>query len=326
MVSTEASTYEPVLLKVVRSNDDVVAELLVSPLKPLRNLKTQIAGLEGTAIDNQALFFQGDTGVYRLIDDNTSLAGMGMTGGMATMVLVTLQPLLAGRLASTDLQRLLEDDAAMEQAIDGFKENPQYTPEEVIEILSALARTLLPTQLNAADELAAELLLDPELACNNPEFCPQRHHGDVRSKELARFVHAIRAAIVLIQKRLCDIDSLPLSSEEHRNESSSPSPITDTFDVCDRRGEIAEASSGEAHVRALTTKTAVVSRPPEVGVENCPEQLIGAGKELLEILHRQWNTTQCLAKTYQKQTGMLTSKTRVFSNLFRIAKSVKTRK
>ena len=69
---------EPVVVKVVRPNKEVLAELCLNPRKNLGSLKVQIEGLEGTPAGNQTLLLDG----WELTEgDDAVLQALGLCNG-----------------------------------------------------------------------------------------------------------------------------------------------------------------------------------------------------------------------------------------------------
>eukprot|EP00406_Dinophysis_acuminata_P079739 CAMPEP_0179262114 /NCGR_PEP_ID=MMETSP0797-20121207/27205_1 /TAXON_ID=47934 /ORGANISM="Dinophysis acuminata, Strain DAEP01" /LENGTH=170 /DNA_ID=CAMNT_0020970249 /DNA_START=45 /DNA_END=553 /DNA_ORIENTATION=- len=141
----------PTAVTVIKPSGDVVAELLVSNRMPIAKLKTQIEGLEGTAAGNQTLLLEG-----RPLDNDRTLADFGI-GERATLLLVCCAPLLSGQLTQSDLQSLVSDDAALEQAIDAYTDDPQYSSAEVQTILADVLRALCPEGAGRAGEILGQL-------------------------------------------------------------------------------------------------------------------------------------------------------------------------
>lgn len=203
---------EPAAISVVRPSGELVAELLVSPHKTIAHLKTQLAGLEGTAAGNQSLLLDGQP-----LDDYDCLASLGVYGS-ATMILMRCAPLLSGRLRSADLAKLISDASALEQAIEGYNDDPQYSVKEAESILMAVAEQLsLPPehrpQMNFKEAvpttLAEKLSLSPE---HRPEKWPEMKFEEASSEKHAvgrearrdHFMRMVLAALHAVQAALED--------------------------------------------------------------------------------------------------------------------------
>lgn len=147
---------EPISLDVQTPQGSTVARLLAGPRSTILGVKAQLAGVEGTAIDNQTLLLDG-----RVLDDGTTLLDSAVpAGGSATLTLVRCLPLLTGRLSKQDLLRLTTDGEALARSIDAFKVDPHYDAAEVVEIVTAAARAVRPAEHGLASEILESLPLE----------------------------------------------------------------------------------------------------------------------------------------------------------------------
>lgn len=145
---------EPIPLFVNTPRGSTIAQLLTGPGCSILGVKTQLAGIDSTPVDNQTLLLGG-----RVLSDTATVASSGIVGA-TSLTLVRCVPLLAGRLSKLDLQRLTSDDQALSRSIDAFKEDPCYDAAEVEEVLSAVIRAVLPSEQG----LVADILLSLPLA------------------------------------------------------------------------------------------------------------------------------------------------------------------
>lgn len=147
---------QPFPLEVRTPDGSIIARLLTGPRCTVLSMKRQLAGIEGTPIDNQTLLLGG-----RILNDTATLSSSGVSSEVS-LVLVRCVPLLAGNLSTADLRRLTTDDDALGRSIDGFKADPCYSAVEVEEIVSAVVRALLPSEpglvLEILDSLPLSLL------------------------------------------------------------------------------------------------------------------------------------------------------------------------
>jgi len=192
---------ETVAVTVRTPDDSIVAELIVSPAKPVRRLKTQIAGLEGIAVGNQALLLDG-----RTLEDNSTLADLGVFNS-ATLVLMRRTPLLMGRLTFADLQRILEDDTALAEAIDAYSEDPQYSHAEVRAIVNAVCETLLPGDDAAISEsVFLEAIRKAATANSDGIAAPLQAQREY-------FTRSVKAALEILNRRLNECSAVEAGRE-----------------------------------------------------------------------------------------------------------------
>lgn len=137
------------------STGQPVAELLLGPRSTVLSVKRQLAGIEGTPVDNQTLLLNGRA----LGDDSAKLPELGIHYE-AVFTLVVCAPLLSGRLSKGDLESLVSDDAALSRSIDAFSPDPCYDTKEVIEVVTSAAAALLPCEPGLAEEILQALPLD----------------------------------------------------------------------------------------------------------------------------------------------------------------------
>jgi len=149
-----ADESEPISLFVNTPRGSTVAQLLTGPGCRILGVKTQLAGIDGTPVDNQTLLLGG-----RVLSDTATVASSGIVGS-SSLTLVRCVPLLAGSLSKLDLQRLITDGQALSRSIDAFKEDPSYDAEEVEQVLSAVVRAVLPSE----EGLVADILQSLPLA------------------------------------------------------------------------------------------------------------------------------------------------------------------
>lgn len=180
-VSSTAPSDEPVKLTIQTPEGALVAELVVGPRIPVSRVKRQLAGIEGTAAGNQVLLLNGQ----QLEDGCQPLCNVGATAS-ATFVLTKRAPLLSGQLTVSDLERLLDDEAALQEAIDAYRDNLQYSVAEARTIADAVASALAPGTEALAAALAAEVVTAPD---------PGDDLLGVRRVLRQRFGRAIRAAL-----------------------------------------------------------------------------------------------------------------------------------
>mmetsp|Transcript_67197 Transcript_67197/g.170388 ORF Transcript_67197/g.170388 Transcript_67197/m.170388 type:complete len:361 (-) Transcript_67197:2-1084(-) len=203
---------EPVAAKVVSAAGEVVAELVVDPRKLVLSIKTQIEGIEGTAVSNQALTLNG----CPLADDTSLASCLAAFAPAATsaieLVLLRRPPLLSGRLSAADLERLLAPSgaellggggggsAALERAIDAYSEDLRYSASEAHAILAAVAAALLP---QGPEGFAATL---EGLLREAPFDQLSTSAGRGLTAQRAAFVRVVRQALTAVQKRLSGPD------------------------------------------------------------------------------------------------------------------------
>lgn len=144
---------DPISLLVQTPRGSTIAQLVTGPGCTGLGVKTQLAGMEGTPIDNQTLLLGG-----RVLHDHESLSASGVLGA-ASLTLVRCVPLLAGRLSKLDLQRLTSDDKALSRSIDAFKEDPRYDAAEIEEIMSAAVAAVLPSEPGLVEDILQSLPL-----------------------------------------------------------------------------------------------------------------------------------------------------------------------
>lgn len=171
---------EPIYLDVQTPQGSTVARLLAGPRSTILGVKAQLAGVEGTAIDNQTLLLDG-----RVLDDGaTLLASAVPPGGSATLTLVRCTPLLTGgRLSKLDLQRLTTDGEALARSIDAFNGDPRYDAAEIAEIVTAAARAMRPSEHGLASEILESLPL--ELLASNEVAEARALLGDASEERIA---------------------------------------------------------------------------------------------------------------------------------------------
>lgn len=145
---------EPISVTVKTPGGELVAELLTGPQRTFANIKVQIAGIEGTPVGNQTLLLGG-----RTIADALKLADVAIQGPL-TVTLVHCEPLLSCGLTPQDLWSLLEDEKALDQAVDAYKEDPQYDVLEMTEIVAKLVSAILPRETTLASEILDNLPLN----------------------------------------------------------------------------------------------------------------------------------------------------------------------
>lgn len=264
---------EPVTVFVVGEHGQVVAELLVNPLKKVANLKRQIAGLEGTPAGNQALLFENTE-----LDNKTPLHSLGVQSSL-TLQLRKQAPMLSGRLRLCDLKSLLDDAKALDEAIDAYSAQPAYSPDEVRGIIDAVSRTLVAKdgrhKLQEAAVKAAMASLETKT------------NSSARSQKVS-FTRALRSALLVIWEATLDTSAADISAAALQNQSgvdkaekaasasSSGPPVLDA-------PLAAPHSESTAHVRT-DIQTAAVTFPNQVNLT--PVHWRGAGSELLTHLSR----------------------------------------
>mmetsp|Transcript_144396 Transcript_144396/g.462652 ORF Transcript_144396/g.462652 Transcript_144396/m.462652 type:complete len:372 (-) Transcript_144396:10-1125(-) len=203
---------EPVAAKVVSAAGEVVAELVVDPRKLVLSIKTQIEGIEGTAVSNQALTLNG----CPLADDTSLASCLAALPPAATsaieLVLLRRPPLLSGHLSAADLEGLLAPlgaerpggggggSAALERAIDAYSEDLRYSASEAHAILAAVAAALLP---EGPEGFAATL---EGLLREAPFDQLSTSAGRGLTAQRATFVRVVRQALTAVQKRLSGPD------------------------------------------------------------------------------------------------------------------------
>mmetsp|Transcript_58188 Transcript_58188/g.104148 ORF Transcript_58188/g.104148 Transcript_58188/m.104148 type:complete len:335 (-) Transcript_58188:293-1297(-) len=181
---------EPVTVFVVGENGQVVAELLVNPLKKVANLKRQIAGLEGTPTGNQALLFENTE-----LDNKTPLHSLGVQGSV-TLQLRRQAPMLSGRLRLCDLKSLIDDSKALDEAIDAYSAKPAYSPSEVEGIVAAVSRTLVGDDRHHKVQEAAVQAGMPSLE--------SKGNSTARAQKV-NFTRALRSALLVLWEAASEI-------------------------------------------------------------------------------------------------------------------------
>ncbi|CAJ1410278.1 unnamed protein product [Effrenium voratum] len=127
---------EPVAVHVLLPSGETVAQLMVNPEKPMLQMKTQIAGMEGTPVANQVLLFDG-----KLVDDVDTLRSLNISK-VAEFLLLQRAPLLSGAINREELEHLLKDSLALEQAIVAYSDTLQYLPSEIAAICKQVVEGL----------------------------------------------------------------------------------------------------------------------------------------------------------------------------------------
>ena len=94
---------QPIAVNVVLPSGETVARLMVNPLKPMMQMKTQIAGLEGTPVANQVLLLDGQQ-----VEDAQTLKSLEVSEE-ASFLLLRRAPLLSGAINREELEHLLQD-------------------------------------------------------------------------------------------------------------------------------------------------------------------------------------------------------------------------
>lgn len=255
----------PTQVTVVRPTGEVVAELLASPTKPILRLKTQLAGLEGVAVSNQALLLDGQP-----IDDASTLASLGVEEA-CHLVLVRRAPLLGGRLTTADLCLLLRDQTALDEAIDAYSDNLQYSDAEVEEILAAVSAALLPSS-RCPSHPSAEAGVR-----GTPSGLDIEARG--LSSKRAAFRDALRLKLQMVQSELegpkfSSIDESPALAEDHEV-------------AC---GAVPRQSTETGDTEAF--RCALKAAPPLTGKAKEARPWGGAGAELESHLKLRWASVE----------------------------------
>jgi len=265
---------EPVAVKVVSPGGDLIAELVVNPRKLVLSLKTQIEGIEGTAVGNQSLLLDGN-----VLDDNVALAAS--LDGFATsaeVVLVRRLPLLSGRLTIDDLGDLLADGdggPALQRAIDAYAEDLQYSAVEAQNIVSNVASALLPPECSLQ-----------ELLSEAPSLIPlaggAAAHGVAARRSL--FARALCEALAAVQLRL----QRPADTDGNAPEAI-PAPDAGFVKF---QSEVEESGQRQAvgWRRPGIVGAELHIQPDHGGLQRSPWK--GAGLELQQKLHRRWAASE----------------------------------
>ncbi|CAE8627741.1 unnamed protein product [Polarella glacialis] len=286
---------EPTAVTIVRLSGEVVATLLVSPKKPISRLKTQIEGLEGTPAGNQSLMLE-----ERVLADHENLSDLGV-GESVTLVLLRRTPLLAGGLCRRDLEHLLRDQVALDQAIDAYSEILKYLPSEVLSIARAVSAALLP-----GDQVGERPRFQEEAGT----FLRELHELGVafpsgKARQVA-FSRALREELEKVWGALAVIDTSTASRDLETQTSHEQTPRTPTS--CEEEAEATGDATGVAGegdapnerpcplVEPRRTGTGLSSGHPESTSQAAPAAhdvpWVGAGKELQHHLHRRWTACE----------------------------------
>eukprot|EP00931_Biecheleriopsis_adriatica_P006669 TRINITY_DN108036_c0_g1_i1.p1 TRINITY_DN108036_c0_g1~~TRINITY_DN108036_c0_g1_i1.p1 ORF type:complete len:251 (+),score=52.45 TRINITY_DN108036_c0_g1_i1:55-807(+) len=242
---------EPAAVTIVRPSGEVIAQLVVNPSKPIARLKTQIAGLEGTPVSNQ-IWMLGD----RKVENDATLSSLGVES--ATFVLLQSAPLLSGALAREDLEHLLADGRALDEAIDAYSDNLEYLPSDLQAISAAVCGALLPS-VCLAPESTSEQLKDLATATTG------------RARQIA-FAAALRAELERVRALL------PQCSPPATAEAASCGPQEEQLD---QDAASPQASSPGADRLGVASKQHRSSTPWE-----------GAGHELRTRLEGRWSASE----------------------------------
>lgn len=127
----------PIAINVVLPSGEQVAQLMVNPEKSIMQMKTQIAGLEGTPVANQVLLLNDQQ-----VEDADTLRSLNVSCE-ATFLLLRRAPLLSGAINREELEHLLEDNLALEQAIVAYSDSLQYLPSDITTISEEVAEGLV---------------------------------------------------------------------------------------------------------------------------------------------------------------------------------------
>lgn len=190
---------EPLVVKVQRAGGGVVAELVVNPRRTVSHLKTQLEGIEGTPAGNQELRCDG-----RTLADDTPLSNLEVVADAVTVTLSSRPPLLSGKLTQNDLKNMLDSGSALNQAIDAYGNNPEYTPSEAQSIVEAVCRTLLSR--NDCDSEVAKRALQ-----RATEKCAELSQSTktTLAGRRASFTDTVRSALDSVQCALLGEDEPP---------------------------------------------------------------------------------------------------------------------
>ncbi|CAK9113711.1 unnamed protein product [Durusdinium trenchii] len=178
---------EPIAINVMLPSGEQVAQLMVSPEKPMMQMKTQIAGLEGTPVANQVLLFED-----RPVDDSETLRSLHVSKE-ATFLLLRRAPLLSGAINREELEHLLEDNLALEQAIVAYSDSLQYLPSDILTISDEVTEGLIAS--GSAHE-KAELISNRQ-----PEQWQDIAQQTGKARQMA-FSRALKAELERIQAAL----------------------------------------------------------------------------------------------------------------------------
>jgi len=295
---------EPVQVVVTTVGGDLVAQLVVDPRKPVLNIKTQLAGIEGTPVSNQVLLLND-----RALNDAVRLAEQAADESQSIqLVMVRRPPLLSGKLVADDLEELLLDapagkSSALERAIDAYAENPLYSKKDLEAIVAAVAQALLPP-----GHALADILGEADLSAMDA-----RNSGSASSRASCRaaFVSVLRTALLGVQRRLHPGQAEEAPVDEPKELHGEEARIEDTKEEFKEASDSTRAEEGQEEsvdpepetpekteaMKGLMRNSWQAEAKREV-VEGSPEPEShypwkGANRELQEKLQRRWS--QCEA-------------------------------
>ncbi|OLP87191.1 Sodium channel protein type 10 subunit alpha [Symbiodinium microadriaticum] len=278
-ITTTLGAMEAVAVSIALPSGEVVAELSVNPQKPVLQLKTQIAGLEGTPVGNQILLLND-----KQVEDGDTLASFDITSS-ATFILLRRAPLLSGAINREELEHLLQDNLALQQAIDAYSNDLQYLPSDIAAISQQVVEGLtasgsVPEMPDGLDDQWQELL-----ACSG------------KARQIA-FSRALRVQLEKISSSLPGLSgpephprdmrdhahSVPVAAPTGQAGKKDPSCYTQRLQPESHPAPVHEGGEPTPEADAALRH---VELPQRANKSTGPWR--GAGQELKEFLHRQWS-------------------------------------
>ncbi|CAE7234965.1 Scn10a [Symbiodinium natans] len=270
---------EAVAVSIVLPSGEVVAQLSVNPQKPVLQLKTQIAGLEGTPVGNQILLLHD-----KQVDDGDTLDSLDITSS-ATFILLRRAPLLSGAINREDLDHLLQDNLALQQAIEAYSNDLQYLPADI----AAMSRQVMEGLI--ASGSVPEMPLPEILEDQWKDLLDQT--GKARQVAFSRVLRAELEKIAFsVPPGASPGPALPAPAHPRSAPAVLPTPAPaagrkDPSCYTERLQPDAVHSVQEQGAATADPSLRHVDLPQRVGKPAGP--WTGAGQELKEFLHRRWS-------------------------------------
>ncbi|CAE6964181.1 Scn10a [Symbiodinium sp. CCMP2592] len=233
----------------------------------------------GTPVGNQILLLKD-----KQVEDGDTLESFDISSS-ATFILLRRAPLLSGAINREDLEHLLQDNLALQQAIEAYSNDLQYLPSDIAAMSRQVVEGLIasgsvPDMPDGSEDQWQELVA---------------HAGKARQVAFSR---ALRAQLEKISSSLPgkprqephprDMQdharSLPVPAQTGLAGKKDPSCYTQRLQPESHPAAVPEGGEPALEADAALRHVDLPQRPNK---STGPWR--GAGQELKEFLHRQWS-------------------------------------